>query len=230
VAGSACVFMTLRSTLARHLGFSAFLLGLAALPAGCGPRGNPEAATAALKQERDRLQAENQALPAVKVENQEVRRLRQENQDLPKLRSQYQETSRLRTENEHLRQQIAKISPAAATNLAAALAASRAPGGGVQPGSQPAEEPAQEVAPDENILNEGDEILVDPPALRQLLPDIEWEKLGRKEPLNVRSLLEKDGVQITNIQQLAEYGLTNYVIRRAPAPPAVSQPHPPTTP
>ncbi len=222
--------MTLRSILARRLGFSALLFGLAALPTGCGSKDSQEAATAALKQERDRLLAENQDLPSVRAENQEVRRLRQENQDLPKLRSQYQETSRLRTENEQLRQQIAKISPAAATNLAAALAASRAPGGGVPAGSPPAGEPTQEAAPDENTLNEGDEILVDPPALKQLLPDIEWEKLGRKEPLNVRSLLEKDGVQITNIQQLAEYGLTNYVIRRAPAPSPVPPPQTPTTP
>jgi hypothetical protein len=57
--------------------------------------------------------------------------------------------------------------------------------------------------------------MIDPQYLKQLMPDVQWEKLGRKEPIGVRALLQKDGIQITNVQQLQEFGLTNYTIRRA---------------
>jgi hypothetical protein len=77
------------------------------------------------------------------------------------------------------------------------------------------------------MLNEGDDILVDPKSLKQLLPDFDWEKLGRKEPIGIRSLIEKDGVVLTNALQLKEYGITNYVIQRAVVKPAgTDQPKP----
>jgi hypothetical protein len=66
--------------------------------------------------------------------------------------------------------------------------------------------------------------MVDPQYLKQLLPNFDWEKLGRKEPLGIRSLLEKDGTQITNVEQLKDYGLTNYIIRRAPPAPPPQEP------
>jgi hypothetical protein len=199
-----------------RLSLLALLLIPGTLLTGCGSKGTQDQATAAQNQEREKLQAENQDLPAVTAENQEVQRLKKENQDLPKLRSQYQEAARLRKDNEQLRQQIAKISPAAASNqVAAALAALATQATNALAGGQGAQ--------DESTLNEGDEVMIDPQHLKQLLPDVDWEKLGRKEPLGVRSLLEKDGVQLTNVSQLKEYGLTNYVIRRAlpvPQPPA----------
>jgi predicted small lipoprotein YifL len=199
-----------------RLGLLALLLMTATFLTGCGSKGTQDQAAVAQNQERERLQAENQDLPGVTAENQEVQRLKKENQDLPKLRSQYQEAARLRKDNEQLRQQIAKISPAAASNQVAAALAALA--------TQPTNAVAG--AQDESTLNEGDEVMIEPKYLKQLLPDVDWDKLGRREPLGVRTILEKDGVQITNVSQLKDYGLTNYTIRRAPPlpqPPAPAQ-------
>jgi hypothetical protein len=179
-----------------------FAAGLAVLPviSGCGPSA-PDPQTIALTQERDRLLADNQHMEQVRAENEEVQRLKRENQDLPKLRSQYQHAARLKKENEQLRQQVAR--------LAARATAAQNPGRATA-----APPPA----------NPGDEILLEPKHLKALLPDFDWDKLERKEPLSVRSLLEKDGVQITNISQLREIGLTNYVIQRAPPTPVTNEP------
>jgi hypothetical protein len=224
--------MTFSTTLAKRLSLLALPLIVAALAAGCGSKAIQDPAATAQNQEREKLLAENQDFTQVATENQEAKRLKLENQELPRLRNQYQEAIRLRKDNEQLRQQITKISPAAATNqVAAGEAGQGAPGApGAPVGDQPDKENPKEVAQDENALNEGDEVVIDPKQLKQLLPDFDWEKLGRKEPLGVRSLLEKDGVQITNTQQLREYGLTNYIIRRAqPAPQPAPQPTAPET-
>jgi hypothetical protein len=184
--------------------------------AGCGSSGVPDQNAQLLAQERDKLQAENQAIDQVRAENQEAQKLKKENEELPKLRSQYQEASRLRKENEQLRQQLAKLSH---SNAVPATADVHGAAAGQTPG-QP--DKPKELAQDEGTLNEGDDIYIEPKYLKQLLPDFDWEKLGRKEPLAIRSLLEKDGIPLTNVTQLKEYGLTNYAVRRAPAkaPPA----------
>ena len=69
---------------------------------------------------------------------------------------------------------------------------------------------------DEGTLNEGDDILIDPKHLKLFCRF----ELGESwvEKLAVRGLLEKDGVQLTNTAQLKEFGLTNFVIQRAPPP------------
>jgi hypothetical protein len=181
---------------------------------GCGSGGVHDQAVAAQNQEKERLLAENQDLAQVKADNEEVQRLKKENQDLAKLRSQYQEAGRLRKDNAQLRDQVAKLTPktaggqAGGTDSAAAAAASAAAAADAQK--------AKEMAQSANTINEGDEVLIDPKSMKQLVPDIDWEKLDRKEPIGVKALLEKDGIQITNIDQLKEMGLTNYIIRRAP--------------
>lgn len=181
---------------------------------GCGSNNTQDAAVAAQHQERQRLQNENQELAQARADNQEVQRLKTENQELPKARSQYQEAARLKKDNEQLRQQIARIAPAAAS-----AQAHPNPGTHSAPTPTPAEQElkAKELAALEAAtVHEGDDILIEPKYLKQLLPEFDWEKLDRKEPLAVRSLLEKDGVQITNTAQLHEYGITNFVIQRAP--------------
>ena len=65
------------------------------------------------------------------------------------------------------------------------------------------------------LINPG---VLDPKDLTQLLPNFDWDKLKRTEPIAVRALLEKDGVQITNAAQLREIGVTNFVIKRAQTP------------
>jgi hypothetical protein len=178
---------------------------------GCGSGPSQDPAAAAQTQEIEKLKAENAALPQVRTEHEEVQRLRQENQELPKLRNQYQEASRLRKENEQLRLQVAKLAPASTNQQAAASAAAA----GANPQLALQDKPKELTVEEVNTLHEGDEILIEPKYLKQLLPDFDWEKLGRKEPLAIRSLLERDGVQITNAAQLREFGVTNFTIQRA---------------
>lgn len=204
------------------------LAGLAALPlllnflvTGCGPDAAQEQHIAAQRQEVERLRAENQDLPQVRTENAEVQQLKRENQELPKVRSQYQEAARLRKENEQLRQQVTKLSPAgsAATNAAALAGAAGHTGHSDKEGEGTGAN--SDVAQAEGAINDGDDIMVDPKALKQLLPDFDWEKFNRKEPVAIRSILEKDGLQITNVAQLKEFGITNFTIQKA-VPPAAN--------
>ena len=165
------------------------------------------AANASLAQERDRLSAENQGLEQARTDNQEVQRLKTELQDLPKVRSQYQEAARLRKENEQLAREVAKLSPHSKTNQPGAdargVASAAADGSLAQ-----TEGDKKAVAPDESTINEQDEVLVDPSVLKQLLPAFDWDKVGRTNAVSVRSLIEKDGIQLTNIAQLP--GLRDY--------------------
>lgn len=120
-----------------------------------------------------------------------------------------------------MRAQVSKLATAAsAAAMAQQAAASSSPGapGVGQPGQAEGEQ-VEELAVDEGALNEGDDIMVDPLHLKDILPDFDWESLERKEPLAIRALLEKDGIPITNVSQLADYGITNFVIRRAIPPP-----------
>jgi hypothetical protein len=185
--------------------FGVCLVPMLAMSA-CNSNNQQDPGVAALGQEAEKLRQENQDLAQVRTENEEVQKLQKENQDLPKLRSQYQEAARLKKDNEQLRQQVAKLSAAAGqTNTAAALPATDLTN------------QVEKVKPpgDELTLNEGDDILIEPRFLKQLLPDIDWSKMDRKEPLGVRALIEKDGLQLTNAAQLHEYGITNFIIKRA---------------
>jgi hypothetical protein len=193
-----------------------FTLALAAvvLLAACHPSANEDPAAIAQNQEIEKLRQENQELAQARAENEEVQKLRKENQDLPKLRSQYQEVGRLKKDNEQLRQQVAKLSPKAATqtNSAASSSAPNAQPAGAPP-SAAATEKGKE-GPEEFTLNEGDDIMIEPQFLKQLVPDIDWTKM-RTGPVGVRALIEKDGFVLTNALQLHEYGITNFTIRRA---------------
>ncbi len=201
--------MKVTDKLHRHLLWMCVAIASGLILTGCGSSNTTDQALATQNQEKERLQSENQELAQVTADNQEVQRLKKENQDLPKARSQYQEAARLRKENEQLRQQIVKISPQAATNLPAVTAPEMTNAARGQP------DKTNEVAHDDHVINEGDEIMLDPASLKKLFPDFDFERLGRKEPMGVRALLEKDGVQITNTAQLNPYGFTNFVIRRA---------------
>lgn len=185
------------------------VLGHASLWVGCSSNEAQLELDKAQHAEIERLQAENLALDQVRAENVEVKRLRVENQELPKARSQYQEAGRLKKENEQLRQQVAKLASArgAAAASPAAQGASSAVAGPV--GGESAAALAA------GNIDEGDEILVEPKYLKELLPEFDWEKMDRKEPLSVRPLLEKDGILITNVSQILEFGLTNYTVRKA---------------
>jgi uncharacterized protein YdcH (DUF465 family) len=212
--------MKFRKTFVRYGGSALAALAVSLLT-GCGSNDAQNQAFVAQNQEKEKLQAENQDFAQAAAENEEVQRLRKENQALPKLRSQYQETVRLKTENAQLRDQIAKATPKGSTNQPGAAGSASNPNPAAA--TQLDAEKAQQLAAEASTLRPGDEVLIDPKDLKQLLPDFDWEKMGRKEPIGVRGLIEKDGVQITNTDQLKEYGLTNFIIRRAPVtnpPPA----------
>lgn len=218
--------MKLNDLRLRKLPWLTCVFGTTLLIAGCGPSAAPNsnAGAQALEQERERLRAENQGLEAARAENVEVQTLKRENQDLAKARSEYQEATRLRNENEQLRQQVAKLPPTSAAAGQAGLPPS--PDGVLNPGMTADQEPesAVEVAEDEGTLHEGDDILVEPRFLKELMPEFDWEKLERTAPLAVRSLIERDGTILTNVSQLADYGITNFVIQRAIPPPDAPQP------
>jgi TolA-binding protein len=196
----------------KSLGALAFGLLSSLAWSGCGSNVSPDQRTNAETQQIEKLRLENQDLPLVRKQNEEVQRLRKENEELPKLRSQYQEAARLRKENEQLRSRLAKLPTPGAAGPAMAATNS----------IDTASEKDKRI--DELALNEGDEVMVDPKALKLLLPDIDWEKLGRTEPLGIRALLEKNGMQLTNATQLYDYGITNFIIRRAVVPPQSQSP------
>ncbi|MCI0533893.1 MAG: hypothetical protein L0Z50_01555 [Verrucomicrobiales bacterium] len=79
------------------------------------------------------------------------------------------------------------------------------------------EAPVEEVRP-EDIPEEGDEILIPPKMLSLLLPGTNFDSVQREEPINVKSLLDQQGIVLTNYQQLVELGITNYQIVRAQRP------------
>ena len=191
--------------------------------AGCGANDAQQQASAQANEEIARLRDENQDLEKLRNENHEVQKLRKENQDIHKLRGQFQDIARLRKESDQMRGQIAKF-PAAAGQGAAAGAlnspesTARAPGalaqtaGGVLGSALPL---------DPNIPQEGDEIFIEPKQLAKLLPEMDWSKVERTQPVGVKALLDQRGITFTNYLQLAAYGITNYSIQRAaPAAPA----------
>jgi hypothetical protein len=210
---------------------SACLLGLLA---GCGSDGQAPDRVAQQEEEIRRLQQENELLPQARAENEEVQRLRRENQELPKLRSQYQEMTRLQQENQQLAQQLARVRPRAdgpGSTPAGAAGDVAVPAGAFPPPPAPPDggggEGEGEVMDESLMLGEGDEILVAPMEMEQILPGFDWESLDRQEPIGVRALLERDGVQLTNMLQLKEYGLTNFMIRRAQPVPVTEPPQVP---
>lgn len=79
---------------------------------------------------------------------------------------------------------------------------------------------AEKVRP-EDLPEEGDEILVPPQLLGALIPGANFENVTRQEPINIKSLLEQQGIVLTNYQQLIELGITNYTIARAPSIPSI---------
>src|SRR5688572_26521002 len=113
----------MKNKLDHLFGLSFGCIVLFGLAAGCGPQTAQDPAASAQQEEAARLRAEVEQLPQARAENEEVQRLKQENQDLPKIRSQYQEAARLKKEYDQLRQQIARISPAAGAATAESAAA-----------------------------------------------------------------------------------------------------------
>jgi TolA-binding protein len=205
---------------------SAALAGLLILTTfvwtGCS---DPSAAAAGAqaRQELEQLRQENDALQQLAGDHEEAQRLRKENQEIHQLRAKNQEVVRLRSENDQLRAQIARSGNAAAA--AAAAAANR-------PAAAPAAQPvavAGAVPPGANeadIPMEGDEIFIQPQLLGLLIPQIDWSKVERTEPVGVKGLLDQHGIVLTNYQQLHQIGITNYVIQRKGQPQQSGAPQP----
>ncbi len=76
---------------------------------------------------------------------------------------------------------------------------------------------APPVNPD-HLPQEGDQIMVPINLLGVLLPGVNLDTITRKEPMNVKNLLDERGFVVTNYQQLIEMGITNYQIVRAQKP------------
>jgi hypothetical protein len=183
---------------------------IAAAVCGCGSGGHDLDQQAARQEaEIRRLQEENQAIPQARAENEELKKLRSANQELPRLRSQHQEIARLNKENEQLEQQLARLRQRSGQAPAPAPAVAVAPPPEVlqsESAALPAEDP---------LLHEGDEILVPPQELQRIMPHVNWDNLDPNQAVAIRSLIEADGVPLTNVAQLRQLGLTNFVIKRA---------------
>ncbi|MBI2948975.1 MAG: hypothetical protein HYY23_15145 [Verrucomicrobia bacterium] len=198
-------------------------IGSALWLAGCS--GGGEQQRAQQSQELAQLREENKEVQKLRTANKELPRLRKENEELPQLRSQTAEIEKLRKDNDRIKNEIAELDKARRQNQQAALQARQAQQaaaalaqarGAIQSGVLPTN------ATDPNIPQDGDELYVDPKFLAKLLPEIDWSKLQRKEPVNVKGLLEQQGIVLTNYQQLIEFGITNYSVRHAPRPSAAA--------
>jgi hypothetical protein len=192
--------------------FVPLLIGCALLSGG-GCSNNQQASVNQNSEEVDRLRAENQDLGKLRTENQEVQRFQKENQDIHKLRGQNQALAQARKENEDLRRQAAKLGVASSgdSGLTPEIQAQQA-AALVRKGLAEANLQALQ---DKDIPLEGDEIFIEPKFLAALLPDIDWTKLNRTEPIGIKNLLDQQKIVITNYQQLVSLGITNYSIRRA---------------
>ena len=188
--------------------------------AGCG-NANFEQQKAQQAQEIEKLREENKELQKLRAENKELPRLRADKEELSKLRGTTDEIERLRKDNTRIQSEIAELAKARNQRLQAAQQARAA---GALPVGQAGANPGGQTGvnipnlEDPNVPREGDEILIDPKFLSKLLPQFDWSKLERKEPLAVRALLEQQGIVLTNYQQLITLGVTNYVIQHAPKP------------
>lgn len=210
--------------------FARWNFGVASMAAfgllvGCG---NPAPANPQTSSEEvQRLRAENQDVAKLRRENQELPRLRKDNDEIQKLRSVPQELAALRKENDDLRLASGKpraqfanpalIDPATGKPLSSDSSIAGQAGDAPQPTNSVAA-----VGPDDPL--EGDEILIDPKLLGRLLPGFDWDKLERKEPVAIKSLLDQQGIVLTNYQQLRDFGITNYIIQRNPPKPATEEP------
>ena len=186
---------------------------------GCGS-GATQETLVAQKAELEKLQAESKEATRLRAENRELARLRRDNQEIENLKNSAAEIARLRTENEDIRSGMAAITEQAKkTRQQQMLEAEQAsaagqPGGGVAGGVGV----AGVEAVDSNIPQEGDEILIEPRLLVNILPDFDWESIERTQPIAVKALLDQQGIVLTNYQQLIEIGITNYIIQKAPPP------------
>lgn len=188
--------------------------------AGCG-RADIQQQRAQQAQELEKLREENKQVQKLRAENKELPRLRRDQEELPKLRGTPEEIERLRKENDRIQSEIAELAKSRNQRLQAAQQARQAtasPAG--LAGANPTGQAGINVTnvDDPNIPREGDEILIDPKFLAKLLPQFDWSKLERKEPLAVKALLEQQGIVLTNYQQLIGLGVTNYVIQHGPRP------------
>ena len=192
--------------------------------AGCGAHVEQQKAEQA--QAMEKLREENKEVQKLRAENKELPRLRADKEELPKLRGTTDEIERLRKDNARIQGEIADLAKTQKERLLAAQQARAASALPVGPGGANAGGPAgisAALVDDPNVPREGDEILIDPKFLGKLLPQYDWSKLERKEPLAVRALLEQQGIVLTNYQQLITLGVTNYVIQHGPRPPPPPQ-------
>lgn len=193
------------------------LLALATATAACR-QSTPQSADKPTP-ELELARAENQEVQKLRRENQELSRLREDHEEVTRLRREIDQLPALRQENEQLKSQLTRgprqgAQPPSVGTVPPGLPNSQltAMGNAALATNQLEVNPA-------DLPQEGDEILVAPKMLSKLLPGFDWEKVERKEPVAIRSLLEQQGIIITNYQQLAEYGITNYVIQRNPVAP-----------
>ncbi|MBI4661191.1 MAG: hypothetical protein HY735_20365 [Verrucomicrobia bacterium] len=207
--------------------FLALLLSCVLWLAGCSGA-NLEQQRAQQAQELARLQDENKELQKLRTENKELPRLRKDNEELAKLRESTGEIDRLQKENDRIKSEIAELAKARRQSQLAAQQARQAAAQSAAARAAAAGQPiltATNVA-DPNAPQEGDQIFIDPKLLASLLPQFDWSKLKRKEPIDVRPLLEQQGFVLTNYQQLISLGITNYTLQRSPKPPASTRPAP----
>lgn len=193
----------------------------ALLAGGCD--GTPRASVSQNNPEIERLREENENLEKLRADNEESQRLRKENQDIHKLRGQYQELAQVRKEHDDLQKQMAKLGMPSARTLTATAQAVSTTKSDQQVASLSEQPPSgaeasQPVINEKDLPQEGDEVYVEPKFLAVLLPDIDWTKLDRTEPIAIQGLLGQQGIVLTNYQELISRGITNYVVRRASKP------------
>jgi len=186
---------------------------------GCDSGENRETLTKQ-QAELQKLQEENQAIGKLRAENKELPRLRRDNQEIETLKSSAEEIARIRVENETIRKDLTRLAEqaklAAANRAQSLLAKTAGVAGqtGAAVGGAGQANPGEAPVADPNVPLESDEILIEPRLLAKLLPEFDWEKLERKEPVAIKALLEQQGIVLTNYQQLIEFGITNYTIRK----------------
>lgn len=195
---------------------------LATLLTGCGANPKQPAALESARQELERLQADSGEAQRMRAENRELPRLKKENQEIAGLRGHEPDIAKLRQENEQLRDQIKSAGKTRGASLSAG-----GPGQGSSPAA-PAGRPGSTegqihltdlTAADPNTPQDGDQLLIEPRLLSKLFPNFDWSKIERKEPIAINDLLVQQGITITNYQQLHVFGVTNYVVQRAPPKP-----------
>jgi hypothetical protein len=199
------------SKIAPWCGAALLLIG-----AGCGSS-SEVSLTPEEQKELAQRREESQEAQRLQTDNNELPRLQKQNEEIARLRDQQKEAQQLQGENEQLRTyltNVPKIRPADRPVAAAPAPLVNPLAAEAEIFQRLASMGVTNETGDLDIV-EGDQFYIDRSLLPKLIPQYPTNRIETGQ-IEVKALLTMN--QITNVQQLFGLGITNFNLKRAPAP------------